>query len=537
MSNEDIIDVLGITAKLMELHDENSFKTKAYANAAYKLSKLRYDFQGKTKEEIESIEGIGKGISTKIFDLINVGSIPEFEDLVARTPPGVIAMLGIKGLGPKKVRQLWLELQLESVGELLYACNENRLTTLKGFGEKTQMQVKQAIAFKTSNEKKFHYAAIEKPVIELIEHIRNSNIGIQIAAVGQIARKCEVIDKIELLTDLSDNLDLRAYDHHLPLLVDYIFCAPSEFVYKFVELTSTTEHLDKINFLSLEKKDFETETQVYNTLGLQLIEPELREGLSEVALAKENRIPSLITLSDLKGVLHNHTTYSDGVHTLEEMADYCKSLGYEYLGICDHSKSAFYAQGLSIEKVIQQQLEIDRLNTTFSGFKILKGIESDILNDGSLDYPDEILKTFDFIVASVHSNLKMDELKATTRLTKAIENPYTSILGHPTGRLLLSRMGYPIDHKKIIDACAANNVSIELNAHPYRLDIDWRWIPYCIEKGVMISINPDAHHKEGFHDMYYGVCAGRKGMLDKNNCLNALGFNDLIKKVKKDIFD
>ncbi len=221
------------------------------------------------------------------------------------------------------------------------------------------------------------------------------------------------------------------------------------------------------------------------------------------------------------------------MHTLKQMGDYCQELGYEYFGICDHSKTAVYASGLSIERVIEQHDEIESLNAHYTNFKILKGIESDILNDGSLDYPEEILKKFDFVVASIHSNLKMDEEKATERLIRAIENPYTSILGHPTGRLLLARKGYPINHKKIIDACAANKVSMELNAHPYRLDIDWRWIPYCLEKGVKISINPDAHHMQGFHDMYYGVCSARKGMLDKENCLNALSLSELLKQFKK----
>ena len=261
-------------------------------------------------------------------------------------------------------------------------------------------------------------------------------------------------------------------------------------------------------------------------MHLQYIVPELREGLQEAELAREGKLPELIQFSDLKGVLHNHTTYSDGVHTLKEMADHCKGLGYEYLGICDHSKTAVYANGLSIDRVLEQQLEIDRLNAGYQGFRIFKGIESDILGDGSLDYPEEILKTFDFVVASVHSNLKMSEEKATERLIKAIENPYTTILGHPTGRLLLARPGYPVDHKKIIDACAANRVSIELNAHPYRLDIDWRWIPYCLEKGVAVSVNPDAHHREGFQDMYYGICAARKGMLTRQTCLNAMGLQE-----------
>jgi DNA polymerase (family X) len=533
MNNDDIIEALEISGKLMDLHNENPFKSKAYANAAFRLSKLRFDFSGKTQQDIESIEGIGKAISGRIYELMTTGTTTELNKLMESTPRGVIDMLSIKGLGPKKVRQLWLDLQLESTGELLYACNENRLTTLKGFGEKTQTQVKQNIEFRLANQHKFHYATLEKPVNEFVARISESQEGLQVAIVGQLARKCEVIETVEILADGEITADLSEIEKSIGLKIDYIFCQPSEFFYKYVEHTSTKEHLEKINFSSLDTKEFFDDEEIYQALNLQYIEPELREGLHEVKLAEQGKIPQLIELSDLKGILHNHSTYSDGVHGLKEMADYCQSLGYGYFGICDHSKTAVYANGLSIEKVVEQHREIDKLNGTYSAFKILKGIESDILGDGSLDYPEEILKTFDFVVASVHSNLKMSEEKATERLIGAIENPYTSILGHPTGRLLLARNGYPINHRKVIDACAANKVSIELNAHPYRLDIDWRWIPYCMEKGVMVSINPDAHHKEGFHDMYYGVCVARKGMLTRENCLNALPLNDLLLKFKK----
>jgi DNA polymerase (family 10) len=533
MSNDEIVEALELTAKLMDLHNDNPFKAKAYTNAAFKLSKLRFDFQGKTQQEIESIEGIGKGISSKIYELMTNGFTPDLGALIEKTPGGVIEMLGIKGLGPKKVRQLWLELQLESVGELLYACNENRLITLKGFGEKTQLQVKSNIEFKQSNANKFHYASVEKPVLDLVKAIGQKYPGALVAPVGQLARKCEVIDKIEILVSGGENVDMSSLPWNVPVLPNFIYCNKEEFNYRLVELSSTPEHLEKINFHSLSKKQFNDQQEIYSALQLQYIEPELREGLSEVELAKQNKIPVLIELGDLKGILHNHTTYSDGVHTLKEMADYCKELGYGYFGVCDHSKTAVYANGLTVEKVLEQHAEIEKLNSTYQNFKILKGIESDILNDGSLDYADEVLKTFDFVVASVHSNLKMNEEKATARLIKAVENPYTSILGHPTGRLLLARSGYPIDHKKVIDACAANKVSIELNAHPYRLDIDWRWIPYCLEKGVMVSINPDAHYKDGFHDMYYGTCIARKGMLDKKNCLNSLPLNELLLRFKK----
>lgn len=533
MSNDDICDALELSGKLLELHGENPFKIKAYTNASYKLSKLRYDFEGKSLKDIETIEGIGKSISSKIFELMQNGISIELQELIDKTPAGVVHMLGVKGLGPKKVGQLWRELNIESTGELLYACNENRLITLKGFGAKTQEAVKQNLEFKLANAKKHHYASIEPLVQKLIDEIYIHQPDAMVMAVGQLRRKCEVIDKIEILMDADKTYDTSVLESKIPLPVNFIFCEPEEFHYHLFENTGTPEHLVQSGFESLNNKLFTEEEEIYSALNLQYIEPELREGLQEVSLARENKIPELIELTDLKGILHNHSLYSDGVNSLKEMADYCKELGYAYFGICDHSKTAVYAQGLSIEKVLLQQKEIDTLNASYSNFTILKGIESDILNDGSLDYPEEILKTFDFIVASIHSNFKMSEEQATKRLIKAIENPYTSIIGHPTGRLLLARPGYPIDHKKVIDACAANKVHVELNAHPYRLDIDWRWINYCIEKGVMISINPDAHHTQGFHDMYYGICSARKGMLTKNMCLNALGLTELLNAFKK----
>lgn len=533
MNNDDIIDALELTGKLMELHNENPFKSKAYANVSFRLSKLRYDFTGKTQQDIESIEGVGKGIAAKIVEFVTTGTSAELKKLLEITPAGVIDMLSIKGLGPKKVRQLWMDLQVESVGELLYACNENRLISLKGFGEKTQAQVKQAIEFKNANANKFHFASVEPLVKDLVSALAKAQPGTQISVVGPMGRKCEIIERVDILLDAEKTADLAELEKRIPVPLNYHRCSPEEFNYQQVVLSATPEHLEKISFASLPHKKFESTAQVYEHLQMQYIEPELREGLEEARLAKENRLPELIRLEDLRGILHNHSTYSDGVHSLKEMADYCRELGYSYFGICDHSKTAFYANGLSVERVAEQHREIDSLNQTYSDFRILKGIESDILGDGSLDYEQEVLKSFDFVVASVHANLKMSEEKATERLIKAIENPFTSILGHPTGRLLLARNGYPIDHKKVIDACAANKVSIELNAHPYRLDIDWRWIPYCLEKGVMISINPDAHHKEGFHDMYYGVCAARKGMLSKAFCLNALPLPELLLKFKK----
>lgn len=520
MTTEEIARALKLTAQLMELHNENPFKIKSIANAAYKLDKTDIVLEGKSLQEMEMIEGIGKGIAAKINELQTTGNLKELAAMVEKTPAGVIDMLRVKGIGPKKVGQLWRELEIESIGELLYACNENRLIALKGFGAKTQAEVKKQIEFHEFNRGKFHYASVEQFANSIVEALKKKYNSSLVSLIGQMRRKQQVIDKVEILLASENVVTIEGTDNPKNIAIELIVCSPIRFYNRLFETTATEAHLLQTGYSA--EVTYSSEQDIYKSLGLQYIEPELREGLNEVALAREHKIPELIQVSDLKGILHNHSTYSDGLNTLKEMAEYCKELGYEYLGICDHSQSAFYAEGLKPERVITQQLEIDELNKQLFPFKIFKGIESDILNDGSLDYPEEILKTFDFIVASVHSNLKMNEEKATARLIKAIENPYTTILGHPTGRLLLSRSGYPINHKKVIDACAANGVVIELNAHPYRLDIDWRWIPYCLEKGVMVSVNPDAHEKQGYHDMYYGTCVARKGMLTKEMCFNAL---------------
>ncbi len=525
MTTEEIAQALKLTAQLMELHELNPFKIKSIANAAYKLNKTDIDLQGKTLQELELIEGIGKGIAGKINELQTTGDLKELKEMVAITPQGVIDMLAIKGIGPKKVGQLWRELEIESIGELLYACNENRLLLLKGFGTKTQAEVKKQIEFFQSNIGWYHFASAEQFANDLVNKLKKKYKTEFVSLTGAMRRKCDVVDKIEILVASEETVNMDELENRAHIKIEIINCKEEEFYSKLFETTAAKDF--SISDFKLQNTNSEQELFVLN--HLQYIEPELRESNDIIALAKENKIPKLIEVTDLKGILHNHSTYSDGMNTLKDMAEYCKELGYEYLGICDHSQSAFYAEGMKLDKITAQHAEIEELNQKLFPFKIFKGVESDILNDGSLDYPEEILKTFDFIVASVHSNLKMNEEKATARLLKAIENPYTTILGHPTGRLLLSRPGYPIDHKKIIDACAANGVVIELNAHPYRLDIDWRWIPYCLEKGVKISINPDAHEKQGYHDMYYGTCAARKGMLTKEMCFNTLSLPDIEK--------
>ncbi|RZK82417.1 MAG: DNA polymerase/3'-5' exonuclease PolX [Pedobacter sp.] len=550
MENKAIARILRLLSQLMELHNENPFKIKSVANAAFKVDKLPFAIKNKSLEEIGQVDGLGKSISGKVWELLQTGTMAELEAILGQTPEGIVEMLAIKGIGPKKILVIWKDLGIENIGELYYACNENRLIEAKGFGLKTQEEIKKVIEFRMAAHGKFLYAQAEPLVNKLFEDLSvwlNGFEGDTLLGIAGEYRRCEeVVDEILLVIGAVDAEIIAAklyefepltFDHHLDnqwvaltpfgLKIKLFLVGKSDFYLEWFKQTGNDAHVSEVLAIAGEGT-YESEEAIYNKAGLSFIEPELREGLKEIELAKNNALPKLITYHDLKGSLHNHSTWSDGVHTLEEMARYCKDhLGLEYFGICDHSKSAFYANGLNEQRVYAQHQEINALNAKLAPFKIFKGIESDILYDGSLDYSDDILKTFDFVVASVHSNLKMDEEKATSRLIKAIENPFTTILGHPTGRLLLSRKGYQIDYKKVIDACAANNVVIEINANPLRLDLEWRWQQYALEQGVLLSINPDAHRTEGFHDMRYGVLVARKGGLDAVRCLNARSLTEI----------
>ena len=547
MENKTIARTLRLLSQLMELHDENPFKVKSVANAAFKVDKLPFPIATKSLDEMEKLDGLGKSIASKIWELVHSNSIVDLSDLLQQTPPGIVEMMKIKGLGPKKILVIWKDLGIENVGELYYACNENRLIEAKGFGLKTQEEIKKTIEFNMASNGRFLYAQVESFAEAILEQIK-TDIKPEFACLtGQYRRRSEIIDSIDLLLvkELDNNIlkkleswglkDLEVVDNQINcqteqgIKVKLSFVKKAELGWEMISQTGNPEHADTLKVM-LKGADLlgKSEAEIYELAGLPYIEPELRECNGEFKLAEANSLPELIQYSDLKGSLHNHSTWSDGIHTLEEMALFCKNdLKLEYFGICDHSKSAFYANGLNETRLAAQQREIDELNKKLAPFRIFKGIESDILYDGSLDYSNEVLASFDFVVASVHSILNMNEEKATERLIKAIENPYTTILGHPTGRLLLSRSGYPIDHKKVIDACAENQVIIEINANPLRLDLDWRWHQYAISKGVLLSINPDAHRKEGFNDMKYGTLVARKGGLSKEKCLNAMNLEQI----------
>ncbi|MVN89765.1 DNA polymerase/3'-5' exonuclease PolX [Mucilaginibacter aquatilis] len=554
MENKPIAGQLKLLAKLMELHGENEFKTRSVANASFTIDKLPYKIADKSFEEITQIKGVGKSIAAYIKELLETGSLSDLQDLLKATPDGVIEIMNIKGIGPKKVAVIWKQLGIENTGELYYACNENRLAEAKGFGLKTQDEILKALEFRMASNGKFLYAQAQHEAKELMVLLKGMFPGALIEFAGDYRRCCEVISELVVVLGSRDaelvisSLSVSTILNNINvnncevsgetangLLVTIVVTDKRFFYRDLFTYTGNDRHVEAVLSRIVDAIDQpDNEEFIYKKASLPWMPPELREGTNFINKAAVNFLPDLIDYSDLKGTLHNHSTWSDGINTLEEMALFCRNeLKLQYLGICDHSKSAVYAKGLSVERVLQQHEEVDRLNGTLEDFHIFKGIESDILGDGSLDYPNDILEKFDFVVASVHSNLKLDVDKATNRIIKAIENPYTTILGHPTGRLLLGREGYPLNFEKVIDACAANNVIIEINANPRRLDLDWRWCQYAISKGVLLSINPDAHRVEGFHDMHYGILSARKGGVTKENCLNALSLQEIKEKFEQ----
>ncbi len=529
MTNKEIARYFNKLAKIMELHKENPFKIRSYSNAYLSLRKIERPFIETAEAEIAAVKGVGKAIADKIRELILTGELKTYKKYEEITPPGIIEMLGIKGFGPKKINVIWKELEIETIGELLYACNENRLVDLKGFGLKTQSTLKKQLEYYIDSQGKYLYDSVAQHAFELETKIKSAFPDDQILLVGLVKRMMPEVKGIEILTTIEDLKIIEAIDglemdeegavlQYQSYPVFFLEIDKDKFWSEAFKLNSGKQFLDQIPTVP----DGSDEQEIFASLGLSYVHPEYRESETAFEQAKSDSLPQLIQLSDIKGVVHNHSVYSDGLHTVDEMAKECMRLGYEYFVISDHSKAAFYANGLSEDRVLQQMEEIDRLNKAYEDFRIFKSIECDILNDGSMDYGNDFLKEFEIVIASVHTNLKMDKAKANARLLKAIENPNTHILGHPTSRLLLAREGYPIDHALIIDACAANNMVIELNANPARLDMDWSWIPYALEKNVKISINPDAHSKDQIRYIEAGVCAARKGGLTNEMCLNAL---------------
>lgn len=563
IDKKEVSRVLHQIGVMLELKKENQFKSNAYYNAARRIETLDEDIVSIVREgRLQEIQGIGAALAEKITELVTTGELKYYTELAAGLPAGLFDLLQVPGLGPKKVSQLYQQLGISSLSELEYACIENRLIELAGFGEKTQEKILKGIEALKKYQGQFLYASVVDLANEVLRIVLSWPEVFKAEVAGSLRRKKEMIKDIDLVVATTEpeqvmerlvkasfveevigsgstktsvrlaagiNLDLRAVE-------------PAEYIFALHHFTGSKEHNTtmrgrakelglKINeygiFRGEERLECQTEEEFFQTLGLQYIPPELREDQGEIQAAEVGQLPELITQEKLHGVIHAHSRYSDGVDSIPELVHACRERGYTYLGLSDHSRTAVYAHGLKEAEVKAQWEEIDALNAELNGFYIFKGIESEILSDGSLDYPEEILQGFDFVIASIHSNFGGTEEQMTNRLLKAIENPHTTMLGHPTGRLLLGRDGYAADIYRVIRACAEHNVIIELNANPHRLDLDWRYCKYAASLGVLISINPDAHRIRGLDDMAYGLAVARKGWLTAQNVFNALTVDEV----------
>ncbi len=552
MTNEEIIARVRETASLMELHEISD--GYHYKQLALGLEKTHKEINAPLIEVMKGFTRIQPESASLVAEIAATGTLKRFEELVAITPQGVREMMALRGVGPRKARIIWRTLGIEDLTALLHACEDNRIAKLPAFGQIRQAPIRASLAFRATYAGQFHYATALPYARALEQQLSEAFPDLLVASTGPFRRKMETVDELTYLVGrdepkticlwLDQQTTLKSgasaseatwqgcfAENKLKLTV--CFCPPQAFYKQLILETGAKEHLalpvgDKLlkDIIVKSTIDFPSEEAAYKEAGLPLIPPELREGKIALEWAKKGA-PKLVEMKDLRGVLHNHTTDSDGEHSLEEMARHCKGLGYEYIGITDHNKNPAYMRGLTPTATIKQHAEIDRLNKELAPFKIFKGIECDIKPDGELHYGADMLSRFDFVIASVHTALDMKKNEATKRVLKAINNPHTTMLGHLTNRLLLNRNGFPLDHQAVLDACARKGVIIELNANPWRLELDWRWIDYALSKNVKISINPDAHDKEAMQRMYYGVCVGRKGGLTKEHTFNALSREEI----------
>lgn len=552
MDNYAIADQFSLLSKLMDIHGENSFKAKNYASAAFAIERLPQQLAGLPEEKIVGYKGIGDSTGKKIVELLATGELKVLQELIAKTPAGVLEIMNVKGLGPKKIHTLWKEMSIDAIDVLEEACRTNRIANTKGFGERTQQKILESIAFVRSSEGKFLYKQVEDFTLALQQKLEQKFSGEQITISGEFRRQLEIISRLDWVTTAGgEELKIFLVNEQISLiqesdeelvfsaegLVNLHFHLATKTAYarRLLEGSCSGEFLLGWKHLS-KTETAATEEELFKASGLPFIPSYLREEVSTLEQIKTKDLSAIVETSSIKGLIHSHSTWSDGAYTIGQMAEELIRTGFEYLVISDHSKAAAYASGLSEEKIVQQHQHIDELNKKLAPFKIFKSIECDILGDGQLDYSNEVLSSFDLVITSIHSNLDMEEDKAMMRLLAAINNPHTTILGHMTGRLLLKRKAYPIDHKTIIDACAKNNVVIEINASPHRLDMDWRWIDYALEKGLLLSINPDAHSLEEFTYIKYGTLVAQKGGLPVSKNLSSFSlkeFEDFLQENRK----
>jgi len=544
------VNLLNSIADIMEFKSENPFKIGAFRNGAIVISRLEGDFQNIIEEKkLNEIKGIGKGLQAVIYEYFEKGESELLNSLKKEIPEGIEELLKIRGLGAKKIKQLYDKLEITNIGELEQACKENRIMLLKGFGETTQKKILEEINKLKIYSKFVRLNVGNKLAEEILNKLRNLNSVQKVELSGELRRGAEVVSAIDFVANIRDEAEffielkevfsyktdlnkiLLDVEYAIPVTVHFVK-TESEFASVLLTTTGSDYFLSQLNLVE-NNFEGETEEEIFESVNHEYVIPEMREKEyfeAEVSF-REN---SNLTLKEFKGMLHFHTDYSDGRNTFSEMISAAKEFGYSFAVVCDHSKTAFYANGLTEERVIQQKEDAQKISEELN-FPILQGIESDILQNGELDFSTDFLNNFNFIVASVHSRFNMLEAEMTRRIIKAIENEHTDVLGHPSGRLLLAREPYKFEIEKIIDACAANRVAIELNSNPQRLDIDWRMIYYAREKGCLFSINQDAHSIDELDLLRYGIKMGRKGGLQKEEVINCFEFDKFKKFLKRKI--
>ena len=581
MDKNQVANLLDEIATLLELKEgSNPFEVRAYQNAARAVNSLDGDIEQLTREgKLKGVPGLGSTIIKRIEEAVETGHITLYDELAATTPPIKLEMMRIQGMGPKKINAIYNQLHVTSIADLVQAIKDNKVAALPGFGKKTQDKILQGIAFLEQHAGRFLYPVAEEEAAHIQNVLAAMPEIVRLQVAGSLRRRRETVGDIDMVASVEDsagdeirreimdvftsqpavqaitgkgetkssvvlysgiNMDLRVVDdsqfpytlhhftgskqHHIPLRRRALSMGMT--INDYGLFRGKEPHLELIPC-----KD---EVDIYAALGMDYIEPELREDMGEIEAAVNHTLPALVQESDLRGVLHVHSTWSDGQNTIREMAEACIARGLTYLGLTDHSKTAAYANGLNEESLRRQHAEIDHLNAEYAGrIRILKGTECDILRDGSLDFPDHVLATLDFVVASIHSQFNLPPEEQTRRMLRAISNPYVDIIGHPTGRILLSREGYTLDLDAVIDAAAEHGVCIEINASPLRLDLDWRYLHRARDKGIKIPIDPDAHTIDGLDEMHYGVGIARKGWLRASDILNTMPAGELLNFFRK----
>ena len=571
MDKKEIAKVFEEIALLLELEAENPFRVRAYRNAAIALLNLDEDLQKIVKEErLTELPGIGDDLAEKITTLVKTGRLPFYEKLKKAAPPGVSELMQIQGLGPKKIMVLYKKLKIHSIKALKEACLKDKVAKLSGFGKKTQENILNAITHREVYSQRHLWwdaMAIATPLLEGLRKLKEVK---KVEIAGSLRRKLETIGDLDILVASSKPKPIMNWFISHPLVasvltkgeakssvrlkkgiqVDLLIVPEEQFGSALCYLTGSKEHSIRIRQRALKKgwtlnewglttkkktiQHMETENALYKALGLSYIPPELREDRGEIEAAEKGKLPKLVEEEDIRGTFHNHTSASDGKNTLQEMVSAAQKLGWEYIGISDHSKSSFQANGMDEKRLHKQEEQIRELNGSkkFRPY-VFAGVECDILPNGTLDFSNEVLKKLDYVIVSVHSVFNQDEKTMTKRLIRAIEHPYSTMVGHVTGRILLKREGYRVNLPKVIDACIANGKIMELNASPMRLDMDWRLWHSASEKGLLCAINTDAHSVDHLEFFRAGVNAARKGWLEKKHIINTLSLKEMRKLLKK----